>query len=196
MLNIPFQIQSSITLEDLSETVAEKLNQHARRVQLQYRLESDKAKAAFMSIQLDEELEMFKDHMRLLIMPQLLPSSKISTRPLKPVLVVFEDSGNDDSVEPPAHVSAGNSHKAVCVCTSHFMSLIYFRVRRVPPYSQKMDLHQNRLGRHQTISWTGQMNSRIALKCSTSNTGATIIQRDLRVQCTAIVPRTQTTVMP
>ncbi|KAI5989600.1 hypothetical protein EDC04DRAFT_2912182 [Pisolithus marmoratus] len=109
--SIPFAILSSITLEGLCEMVAEKLNRHARHIQLQYRLDSDKAKTLFTSIQSEEELDMFKDRMRPLIMPQYLPSGHLSTRLLKPVHVIFEDSGNDSIVERPAHTSTTNSHK-------------------------------------------------------------------------------------
>ena len=70
---------------------------------------------------------MFKDHMQPLIMPQYLPGGHLLTQSLKPVHVIFEDSGNDSVVELPAHMSATNSHKAVCAHTSHFTLLIYFQ---------------------------------------------------------------------
>ncbi|KAF8139088.1 hypothetical protein EV363DRAFT_1293320 [Boletus edulis] len=108
----PFQIKSSITLADLCDKVADKLNRHTHHVRLQYRLESDKGKPVFTSIQSDEELELFMDRMRPLIVPQLLSNGKISARPLKPILVIFDDSRNDESVESPARPSTGNSRKA------------------------------------------------------------------------------------
>ncbi|KAF8431517.1 hypothetical protein L210DRAFT_866544, partial [Boletus edulis BED1] len=107
----PFQIKSSITLTDLCDKVADKLNRHTHHVWLQYRLESDKGKPVFTPIQSDEELELFMDRMRPLIVPQLLSNGKISARPLKPILVIFDDSRNDESVKSPARPSTGNGCK-------------------------------------------------------------------------------------
>jgi hypothetical protein len=49
-----------------------------------------------MSIQSDEELGFFKECMRGLIVPQRLPSGKISSRALKPVHMYFEDGAHDE----------------------------------------------------------------------------------------------------
>ncbi|KAI6002557.1 hypothetical protein EDC04DRAFT_2972422 [Pisolithus marmoratus] len=61
----------------------------------------------------DEELDIFKDCLQPLIVPQYLPSGHLSTQLLKPIHVIFEDSGNDSVVERPAHTSTTNSHKAM-----------------------------------------------------------------------------------
>ena len=109
--NIPFIIRSDVTYENLHIIVAEKLRCFPGLLKLQYRLESDRAKAGATSIQSEEELSFFKDRMRGLIVPQRLPSGKISTRALKPVLVYFEDASEENVTNkaPPAA-----SSKKVC----------------------------------------------------------------------------------
>jgi hypothetical protein len=67
-------------------------------LKLRYQLESDKPKASATSIQSDNELKFFINRMRGLIVPQRLPSGKISSRVLKPVLVYFEDAGEEKEV--------------------------------------------------------------------------------------------------
>ena len=92
--NIPFSINSTITLENLQTLIVEKLDQSedAQPIRLQYRLDSDKAKMAPTSIQSQEELEIFVLKMRHLIVPPLLSSGKVSTRKLKPVTVCFKNA--------------------------------------------------------------------------------------------------------
>lgn len=102
--NSPLQIPSGITLDGLRIAVAEKLGRFPGLVKLRYRLDSDKAKAGTISIQNDDELAMFKDRMRSLIVPPRLANGKPSNRPLKNVLIYFEDA----DVEDPA---LNNSHK-------------------------------------------------------------------------------------
>ncbi|KAI5983678.1 hypothetical protein EDC04DRAFT_2616087 [Pisolithus marmoratus] len=97
---IQCEISSTISLDSLCIAVAEK-----------YWLDSDKAKAGSLSIQTDEELDMFKGQMRLLIVPAHLANGKPSTCPLKNVLVYFEDAGREDV--QPSHMSTNKGNKAV-----------------------------------------------------------------------------------
>ncbi|KIK93040.1 hypothetical protein PAXRUDRAFT_12884 [Paxillus rubicundulus Ve08.2h10] len=107
--NIPFQISSIITYDQLCMAVAEKLGWFPGLVKLQYRLDC-KAKTAFTSLQSDEEFNFFIETMRSLIVPPHLANGKTSTRPMKPVTVYFEDvSSDDNSAAPP---STGNHSKA------------------------------------------------------------------------------------
>ncbi len=114
--NCPFTISSSLKLDALKIVVAEKLQCFPGLMQLRYRLDTDKQKAAAISVQNDEEFRIFKDRMRLLIVPQRLPSGKLSTRVLKPVTVFFEDGNSNDSV--PNHNSSHSSDKKVCFIVS------------------------------------------------------------------------------
>ena len=59
---IQFQISSDVTLDELRNVAAEKLQRYPGLVKLQYRLDC-KVKTAFTSIQSDDELEMFIDTM-------------------------------------------------------------------------------------------------------------------------------------
>ncbi|KAK2463342.1 hypothetical protein APHAL10511_004653 [Amanita phalloides] len=94
---IPFMIKSDIRLADLLYMVAEKLKQFPGSVKLCYKLESNKVKDGATMIASEDELQIFKNRMCQLIIPQCLASSKISGHTLKPVTVVFEDAANDDS---------------------------------------------------------------------------------------------------
>ncbi|KIL54154.1 hypothetical protein M378DRAFT_19162 [Amanita muscaria Koide BX008] len=99
--NIPFSINSTITLENLRTLIAEKLDQSedAQAIRLQYRLDSDKAKMAPTSIRSQEELKIFVLKMRHLIVPPLLSSGKISTRKLKPVTTtLYKGETSEDQV--------------------------------------------------------------------------------------------------
>ena len=54
----------------------------------------------------------FKDRMRSLIVPQKLPSGKLSTRVLKPVTVCFEDGADiDNPVRNSSHASQSSEKK-------------------------------------------------------------------------------------
>lgn len=110
--NAPFQISSTITLEDLCGIVAEKIRRYPGHIRLQYWLDSNKVKTGSISIQSDDELNIFKVKMRSLIVPKCLPSEKPSTRPMKNVLVYFEDAGGEDSSS--GCPSAGEGNKVVC----------------------------------------------------------------------------------
>ena len=90
--NSPFTIESSISLEDLRNTVAEKIGRHPNIVRLQYKLANDKVKAPTTSIQNNDELRIFIDRMRVLLVPQHLASGKCSKRvPTKNTMVCFKD---------------------------------------------------------------------------------------------------------
>ena len=103
--NLPFEIPSTIALDELHDSVAKKLKHYAGLVLLQYRLDSNKAKVGTTSIETDTEFSIFKVKMRTLIVPQHLTNGKISTRPLKNCLVYFEDGG--------AEHASGNGNKSV-----------------------------------------------------------------------------------
>ncbi|KAK2463990.1 hypothetical protein APHAL10511_004041 [Amanita phalloides] len=90
--NSPFTIESSISLEDLHNDVAEKLGRHPRVIQLWYKLTSNKAKAPATSIQSDEELEIFMDQMRVHLVPPRLANGKCSKRAPKNITICFEDA--------------------------------------------------------------------------------------------------------
>ena len=75
---------------------------------LQYRLSSDNAKIGAISIQTNEELLLFKDRLRKLIVPPRLANGKVSTRTPKAVLVYFEDASSEVK---ETLTSSGNSKK-------------------------------------------------------------------------------------
>jgi hypothetical protein len=112
--NIPFVVWSDVTWENLCIIVAEKLRCFPGLLKLRYRLESDRAKAGATSIHSEEELNFFKDRMRALIVPQRLPSGKISTRALKPVLVYFEDANEENVTITSNKAASAASSKKVC----------------------------------------------------------------------------------
>jgi hypothetical protein len=114
--NCPFTVVSSAEFDELKNLVAEKLRCFPGLLDLRYRLDTDKPKAAATSIQTVEEYEIFKDRMRSLIVPQKLPSGKLSTRILKPVTVCFEDGGADSDfpTQSQSHNSFRSSEKKVC----------------------------------------------------------------------------------
>ena len=77
--NSPFTISSSISLEELCNTIADKLGRHDPSiVQLQYKLANDKAKALATSICDDDELQIFVENMWALLAPPLLANGKPS----------------------------------------------------------------------------------------------------------------------
>jgi hypothetical protein len=112
--NCPFTISSSIGFDELRIAVAEKLRHFPGLMELRYRLDTDKQKAAATSIQTKDEFGIFKDRMRSLIVPQRLPSGKLSTRALKPVTVSFEDGADSDIPAPnrnSSHASQSGEKK-------------------------------------------------------------------------------------
>lgn len=90
--NAPITISSTTTLDMLRIAVAEKLGRFPGLVVLQYRLSNDNTKIGAISIQTNEELLLFKDHLRKIIVPPRLANGKASTRTPKAVLVYFEDA--------------------------------------------------------------------------------------------------------
>ena len=95
--NSPFTISSSVTFDQLRILIAEKLDRFPGLLKLCYRLNIDKAKDDAITIYTAEELEIFKDRMRLLIVSQWLSNGKISMQTLRPVTVFFEDLANSGS---------------------------------------------------------------------------------------------------
>ncbi|KAI9567638.1 hypothetical protein HD554DRAFT_2039368 [Boletus coccyginus] len=107
--NIPFHVSSYITLNKLRITVAEKLDRFPGLIKLQYQLDC-KVKTPFTSIQLDEELDIFIETMRSLIVPPRLANGKPSTRPMKAVTAYFDDAGSEDTSVAPV-TDAGSCNK-------------------------------------------------------------------------------------
>ena len=105
--NAPITVPSTTTLDKLRIAVAEKLGRFPGLVVLQYRLSYDNAKIGAISIQTNEELLLFKQRLRKIIVPPRLANGKVSTRTPKPVLVYFEDA----SIETPT--SSGSTGKKV-----------------------------------------------------------------------------------
>jgi hypothetical protein len=62
---------------------------------LQYWLSNDNAKFGAISIQTNEELLLFKDCLRKIIVPPCLTNGKASTQTPKQVLVHFEDASSE-----------------------------------------------------------------------------------------------------
>ena len=120
--NVPFIIRSSISYEDLRNTVAEKLGRHPNVVQLRYKLD-DKPKTSTTSIQSSDELEIFEQTMRLLLVPQRLASGKISSRKAKIVMVFFEDGADDRMNSMPEGSQAGGGKKKASPPSLRYMFL-------------------------------------------------------------------------
>ncbi|KAK2462217.1 hypothetical protein APHAL10511_005764 [Amanita phalloides] len=116
--NIPFSINSMITLENLQTLIAKKLDQSedTQAIHLQYRLDSNKAKTAPTSIQSQEELEIFMLKMCHLIVPPLLSSGKISMCKLKPVTICFKNAA--ESAKEVTDLSKGMGKKPYSAVTN------------------------------------------------------------------------------
>ncbi|KAF8137587.1 hypothetical protein EV363DRAFT_1446409 [Boletus edulis] len=110
--NSPFAIPSRITYDKLRIKVSEKLKCFPGTLRLLYRLDPNNTKHAAMSIQSEEELALFITRMRPMLVPQRLANGKPSTRPLKNVLVYFEDGGSDDESADPPNARSSKSGKA------------------------------------------------------------------------------------
>ncbi len=95
--NSPLNITSSVTFEELQMLIGKKLDHFSRLLKLCYRLNIDKAKDNVTTIHNEEEMKIFKDWMRPLIVPQRLSNGKISTQILKQVIIFFEDSSGSVS---------------------------------------------------------------------------------------------------
>lgn len=94
-MNAPITVPSTTTLDTLRITVAEKLGRFPGLVLLQYRLSTDNAKIGAISIQTNEELQLFKDRLRNIIVPPRLTNRKVSTCTPKAVLAYFEDASSE-----------------------------------------------------------------------------------------------------
>ena len=92
---MPVTVPSTTTLDDLRIAVAEKLGRFPGLVMLQYRLSTDNAKIGSISIQNNEELQLFKERLRNIIVPPRLANGKVSTRTPKAVLVYFADASSE-----------------------------------------------------------------------------------------------------
>ena len=114
-MNAPITIPSVTTLDNLRIAVAEKLGRFPGLVMLQYRLSTDNAKIGIISIQTNDELQLFKERLRNLIVPPRLANGKVSTRTPKPVLVFFEDAGISSETKETLTASAGSSSKKVFI---------------------------------------------------------------------------------
>jgi hypothetical protein len=90
----PFEIQSTASLYQLRLAVAEKLDCFPDNLILGYRLDSDKAKMGSTSIQTENELQMFIERMRPLLVPPRLANGKPSTRIPKSTIVYFDACGS------------------------------------------------------------------------------------------------------
>ncbi|KAH9997160.1 hypothetical protein BJV74DRAFT_794966 [Russula compacta] len=89
--NSPFEITSNITYDNLCLCIAEKLGIYQPGLlQLQYRLDSNH-KQAMTSVQLDEELVLFKAHLHPMLMSPLLSSGQPSCSCPKNISVYSED---------------------------------------------------------------------------------------------------------
>jgi hypothetical protein len=124
--NCPFTITSFTSLKRLTDTVSQKLGCYPGSLKLRYRLDTDKPKTPATSIQSVDELKIFKDRLRLLIVPQCLSNGKLSSRVLKPVTVCFENGSNTD--QSSAHTNQSNSRHSTTsgekqVCDSIY---VYF----------------------------------------------------------------------
>jgi hypothetical protein len=112
--NVPIIVSSDILFDGLLNLVAEKLGHFPGLVKLRYWLDSDKPKAGATSIQSPEELQLFKERMRGLIVPQRLTSGRISTRQLKAVRVFFEDGADEGTA-----LTSKQGTKKVRSCAVH-----------------------------------------------------------------------------
>ncbi|KAI9455392.1 hypothetical protein HD554DRAFT_2178494 [Boletus coccyginus] len=107
----PFKLLSTVMLTALHDIVVEKMKQYPKTVCLQYYLNSDKAKQALTSIQMDDELDIFIGHLQDLIVPGCLPSRHKSTHAPKNPVVQFKDSaflGNGGSSHPSKGSTKGS----------------------------------------------------------------------------------------
>ena len=98
-MNAPITVPSVTTLDNLCIAVAEKPGQFPGLVMLQYRLSTDNAKIGAISIQTNEELQLFKDCLRNVVVPPRLANGKVSSSTPKAVLVYFEDANSIETKE-------------------------------------------------------------------------------------------------
>lgn len=108
-----------MTLDDLRIAVAEKLGRFPGLVVLQYRLSNDHAKVGAISIKTNDELALFKERLRKIIVPPRLANGKVSSRTPKHVLVYFEDASSETR-----EISTSSASKKVIFF--YAASMIYF----------------------------------------------------------------------
>ena len=109
----PFNIISSIEYETLCDLLAKKMGRFPKNLKLRYHLDIDKSSASAISIQLPAELDIFKEHMRTMLVPQRLTNGKISKRAPKQVTVYFEDATGSSSGWNGS-AKSNNTGKQVC----------------------------------------------------------------------------------
>jgi hypothetical protein len=122
--NCPFTIKSFTSFKRLRDLVSEKLGCYPGSLKLRYRLDTDKPKTPATSIHSVDELKIFRDRMRLLIVPQRLASGKISSRHLRPVTVCFEDGSNTDQSSSQSTSRPGATSADKQVCNSIYVSFL------------------------------------------------------------------------
>ncbi|KAI9455279.1 hypothetical protein HD554DRAFT_2042829 [Boletus coccyginus] len=93
--NSSFWISSFTLLNSLCNLIAEKLEWFPGHVHLRYHLDSDKVKASTISIQTEDELKIFKNHMQNLLVPSLFASGKKLSHIMKKICM---DQQNSDSI--------------------------------------------------------------------------------------------------
>ena len=107
----PFNVESTFSFDALRILIAEKLDCYPGMLQLVYRLDNDKQKTPSISIRTEQELVMFMNRMRGLIVPPANKNGTQSNRALRSVTVYFENAADAISREPP---SSKNSSKKAC----------------------------------------------------------------------------------
>src|SRR5262245_2949335 len=110
----PFNIFSTIEYEGLCEELAKKMDRFPKNLKLRYHLDTDKPSASAISIQSPAELDIFKERMRLMLVPQRLGSGNLSKRPPKQVTVHFEDA-TDSNSGWNGSVKSKSTGKQVCL---------------------------------------------------------------------------------
>ncbi|KIK74956.1 hypothetical protein PAXRUDRAFT_788134, partial [Paxillus rubicundulus Ve08.2h10] len=105
--NAPFEIPSTISLEELRSKVGRKMERFPDLIQLQYHLESDRAWQGAMSVQNDEEPDLFKAKMQAMIVPGHTKTGCISNCILKNPTIHFIDASMNSSNESLARSKGG-----------------------------------------------------------------------------------------
>jgi len=143
----PFIIPSNISFDALRIAIAERLNCYPGTLQLQYKLLYDGKKSSenSTSIESKEELEIFVDRMRPLIVPQRTNSGKISTRVLKHVQVCFEDANASPSAGDAQSSGSGKS-SALGKRVSAYISAVVPQTKK--QISRPLSLPLNRLAKY------------------------------------------------
>jgi hypothetical protein len=89
-----YTIDSNVSLTELTDLVAKKMNVYAHGLELQYRfINNDKPSAVATDVTTEDELKILIKKLRLLSVPQILPNGKKSSKTLSPPTVRFEIAG-------------------------------------------------------------------------------------------------------